>query len=334
MASIRQIAKVTGFSPATVSRVLNHDPQLAVKNSTRRTITQAAHQLGYQAGHLSQIAAMNLQQSQILVLQVPQDPTLAYFSTINQGIRDEAALHGLTIGKWLTIPDQAFSYRCAQKFQAVVLIGIFERAFLEQLYQYNQNLIIIDDYRYFANYDLIRNNYEVATAVVLNRLYQLGHRRIAFIGGSEYPLKEDGHHGDKIADIRTSAYQKWMQAHHLAAHTYETGWHAEEAARVMDEILQSSLRFDAVLTASDILATGVYQAAKQHQVAIPKSLTVASFDDSQQATRLTPALSSVRPHSYEMGKMAVRLALERLLEHRNVPVQAILPANFIERRSI
>lgn len=94
MASIRQIAKVTGFSPATVSRVLNHDPQLAVKNSTRRTITQAAHQLGYQAGHLSQIAAMNLQQSQILVLQVPQDPTLAYFSTINQGIRDEAALHG------------------------------------------------------------------------------------------------------------------------------------------------------------------------------------------------------------------------------------------------
>lgn len=334
MASIRQIAKVTGFSPATVSRVLNHDPQLAVKNSTRRTITQAAHQLGYQAGHLSQIAAMNLQQSQILVLQVPQDPTRTYFSTINQGIKDEAALHGLTIGKWLTIPDQAFSYRSAQKFQAVVLIGIFERAFLEQLYQYNQNLIIIDDYRYFASYDLVRNNYEAATAAVLNRLYQLGHRRIAFIGGSGYSLKKDGHHGDKITDIRTSAYQRWMQAHHLAAHTYETSWHAEKAARAMDEILQSSLRFDAVLTASDILAAGVYRATEQHQVAIPQSLAVASFDDSQQATRLTPALSSVRPHSYEMGKMAVRLALERLLEHRSVPVQTILPANFIERRSI
>lgn len=334
MASIRQIAKITGFSPATVSRVLNHDPQLAVKNSTRQAIIQAAHQLGYQAGHLSQIAAMNLQQSQILVLQVPQDPTLAYFSTINQGIRDEATMHGLTIGKWLTIPDQAFSYRSAQKFQAVVLIGGFERAFLEQLYKYNQNLIIVDDYRYFANYDLVRNNYEAATAAVLNRLYQLGHRRIAFIGGSGYPLKKDGHHGDKITDIRTSAYQRWMQAHQLAAHTYETSWHAGEAARAMDEILQSSLRFDAVLTASDILAAGVYRAAKQHQVAIPQSLAVASFDDSQQATHLTPALSSVRPHSYEMGKMAVRLVLERLLEHRSVPVQAILPANFIERRSI
>lgn len=101
----------------------------------------------------------------------------------------------------------------------------------------------------------------------------------------------------------------------------------------MKELVQTALHFDAVLTASDGLATGVYQVATDHHIAIPTSLAVASFDDSQQAQQLTPSLSSVRPHSYEMGRTAVRLVLERILEHRTVPIQAILPATLIKRES-
>lgn len=334
MTSIRQLAKQTGFSPATVSRVLNHDPHFSVKESTRQAIIKAAQQQDYQAGaHRQQVTAMLLQNSPVIVIQTPQKLALPYFLTIKQGIRDEARQRGLTIQKWLTIPDPSFHYQDVQSYRAVILIGVFDQLFLKQLYHYNHNLIIIDDYRYFANYDLVRNNYEAATAQVLDHLYSLGHRRIAFIGGYEYPWKKDGSRGSHITDVRTCTYKDWMQARHLAAHTYVTDWSAEEGAQAMEELIQAALHFDAVLTASDGLATGVYQVATDHHIDIPTSLAVASFDDSQQTHQLSPSLSSVQPHSYEMGQTAVRLALERLVEHRTIPIQAILPATFIKRES-
>lgn len=334
MTSIRQLAKLTGFSPATISRVLNNDSKFSVKESTRQAIIKAAQQQNYQTGpHLHQVATMQLRRSPILVIQTPQKLSLPYFLTIKQGIRNEARQRGLTIQKWLTIPTPSFQCRDAQNYRAIILIGVFDQSFLKQLYRYNHNLVIIDDYRYFADYDLVRNNYEAATSQVLDYLYSIGHRRIAFIGGCEYPWKKDGSLGSPITDVRTRTYKDWMQSHHLAAHLYKTDWSTKEGAQAMKELIQAPLRFDAVLTASDGLATGVYQVASDHQISIPISLAVASFDDSQQAHQLAPPLSSVRPHSYEMGRTAVRLVLERLLEHRTIPVQAILPATFIKRQS-
>lgn len=334
MTSIRQIAHLTGYSPATVSRVLKHDPTLAVKTATRQTILQVAQQLGYQAQYSARVTPMIIKQSQILVLQTAQDPALSYFSTINAGIKAEAASHQLKIGRWQTIPDQPFASQQAGQYQGVILIGAFSSQLLKSIYQFNHRLVIVDDYRYFSKYDLVRNNYEMATATVLDDLYQRGHRRIAFIGGSAFPMQVDGSRESRQADIRTRSYESWMQAHHLAAHTYETSWTSQDGARAMAEILQSKLRVDAVLTASDVLASGVYRTSRQRGLKIPDDLAVASFDDGKQALQLHPTLSSVRPHSFEMGRTAVRLILERLTDHRTIPAQVILPADFIKRHSI
>jgi len=49
MATIKEIAKRTGFSQATVSRLLNGDPTLSVREETRRAIIRASEDLGYSA---------------------------------------------------------------------------------------------------------------------------------------------------------------------------------------------------------------------------------------------------------------------------------------------
>ena len=53
MATIKEIAKRTGFSQATVSRLLNGDPTLSVREETRRAIIRASEDLGYSAQALS-----------------------------------------------------------------------------------------------------------------------------------------------------------------------------------------------------------------------------------------------------------------------------------------
>ena len=148
MVSIRQIARLTGYSPATVSRVLNHDDRLAVKAATREKIIQAAAALHYGTHERSaeRGRAMNLQRSRILVLLTHQDsgPT-SYFTEINRGIRAAAQEHGLPISAWLMFPQPSFDCRQAADYHALILVGTFSQNFLARLYQYNQNLVIIDD---------------------------------------------------------------------------------------------------------------------------------------------------------------------------------------------
>lgn len=291
MASIRQIARLTGYSPATVSRVLNHDDQLAVKSGTREKILQVAATLHYRPhGHNAErVRAMNLQRSRILVLLTHQDsgPT-SYFTEINQGIKDAAQEHGLPISAWLMFPQPDFDCRQAVDYHAILIVGTFSQRFLDQLYQYNQHLVLIDDYRYSDRYDLVRNNYETVMRQALDRLYQQGHRHIFFIGGAIKPVTARGTEPTRIADIRTRVYENWMQIHNLPAHTYETRWSEADGHRAMMAILDRRLPIDALVTASDRLAVGAYQALNERRVGVPDDLAVISFDDSAQAAQLTP----------------------------------------------
>ncbi|MCX2186352.1 MULTISPECIES: LacI family DNA-binding transcriptional regulator [Limosilactobacillus] len=336
MASIRQIARLTGYSPATVSRVLNHDDRLAVKATTWEKIIQTAAALHYETHehHGERVRAMNLQRSRILVLLTHQDsgPT-SYFTEINRGIKMAAQEHGLPISAWLMFPQPDFDYRRAADYHALILVGTFSQHFLTRLYHYNQNLIIIDDYRYSDRYDLVRNNYEAVMHQALDQLYRQGHRHIFFIGGAINPVAARGSEQTGIADIRTRVYENWMQVHHLTAHTYVTRWIEADGHHAMTAILDRRLPIDALVIASDRLAVGAYQALHERGVSVPDNLAVVSFDDSAQAAQLTPPLSSIRPHSYEMGRAAVRLAIERLIDRRTVAEQVILPSRLVERAS-
>jgi LacI family transcriptional regulator len=73
----------------------------------------------------------------------------------------------------------------------------------------------------------------------------------------------------------------------------------------------------AIFAFNDNMAIGVLRAARTRGLRVPEDLSVVGFDDSGQATTVTPALTTVRQPLAEMGRMAVSLLL-RLLEHRRL----------------
>lgn len=333
MASIRQIARLTGYSPATVSRVLNHDQGLAVKQSTRDKILATARRVHYVAPKRP-VQVMNLKRCRTVVLLTPQDPGMtSYFTEINRGIRVAAAAAGLPISNWLVFPQPEFNCQTMENYHAVIAVGVFSARLLAQIYQHNQNLVLVDDYRYFDHYDLVRNNYEAAMKQALDQLYQQGRRHILFIGGVINPVTSTGQERAETLEIRTRAYENWMRIHRLTAHTYETRWTERDGYQAMQAILTGKQKVDAVVTASDRLAVGAYQALREQGCQVPDDLAVISFDDSVTASQLTPPLSSIRPHSFEMGRVAVRLVISRLTDHRTVAEQVILPSRLIARGS-
>jgi LacI family transcriptional regulator len=95
-----------------------------------------------------------------------------------------------------------------------------------------------------------------------------------------------------------------------------------EGGRLAEQLLRATPRPTAILTANDLLALGVYEAAAATGLAIPADLSVTGFNDMPFVDWLTPPLTTIRIQHYEMGAQATRLLLQRL-ERPELPCMSI-----------
>lgn len=105
-----------------------------------------------------------------------------------------------------------------------------------------------------------------------------------------------------------------------------------EAYRAAHHLLAHAAPPSAIICDSDVLAVGVYKAAKDLRRTIPQDVSVASFDDSLIACILDPALTTVAIPASVIGERALLLLLEVLAE-RHVPAQMTVPLELVVRAS-
>lgn len=336
MASIRDIAKIAGVSPATVSRVLNKDESFSVSEATKQKIFKIAKEHNYTRSNSNRLVKTNTPEVNIIVISAlskedeRNDP---YFGAIRLGLEEQATHFHISQLKFTRISDDNLIEIDLEKYNALILIGSFTEDTLSFLYNSNPNLVVIDDYRYFNDFDVIRNDFEQQTKQILQSLKQQGHKRIAFIGGKINTVDLKGKTKEVFQDIREIAYREWMSSHDLPLGIFNSEWTIESGIAATKELLASDYHPSALITANDPLAIGAYRVIQQHGLKIPEDISIVSFDDISVSAYLVPSLSSVHPPSEEMGREAIRLILERILFGRTTPVQIILPSHLIRRES-
>jgi DNA-binding LacI/PurR family transcriptional regulator len=132
-------------------------------------------------------------------------------------------------------------------------------------------------------------------------LLALGHRRFAVVGGSRTHL---------YSRARIDGFRSALEVGGGAGLSVVHGdWDRRRAAEAIAPILRSPDRPTAVFACSDLMAMGVYDAAKAAGLGIPDDLSVVGFDDVPEASWGTPPLTTIRQPIAEMGEVAVRLLL-------------------------
>lgn len=338
MASIREIAHLAGVSPATVSRVLNEDQTMSVSDDTRQRIIEVANQLNYQKVKKTRQKNFKIQtRLSVGIIQVEpfhqknEDP---YFKAIHQGMEQEAANWKIR----LEILDlEALSKDLSQlsHFGAIIVLGMLLPEVHEQIYHQNSNLIIIDDYFIDGQYDLVYPDFARKTVNVLDWLYQHGHRSISFIGGDNSLFDLSTQRKKMVTDVRTVAYKNWMKNHDLDKYINIklTDWRIEGGLLKAEELIHEGNLPSAIVVASDPLSIGVYRAFQTHQIEIGKDISIFSFDDIEMAAYLTPSLSTVHIDSVEIGRVAIRLAKERIVDKRVTPLRVEVSSTLYIRES-
>jgi LacI family transcriptional regulator len=327
--TITDIARLAGVSKKTVSRVINREPY--VNKATRERIEGIIAEHGYQPD--PQARGLAFRRS-FLVGLIHDNPNSQYVENVHLGILDALAARGYELvirpcdRRSPTFLDDMRSFVERLRLFGVVLTpSVSEDERLAKLLESaNCPYVRITCAAVDKPTRLVLTRDAHGAAAAARRLAQLGHRRIAYISGP--PMFRSSHERGEgfIAGLAEYGLQLAPDLTVPGAYTYESG-----LARAR-ELLARPDRPTAIFAGNDEMASGVYGAAHELGIRIPDDLSIIGFDDAPIATRMWPAMTSVRLPVREMGWAAAEKLFAKAKDAAKAPASEFTPT-LIERQS-
>lgn len=338
MATLKELADRTGYSPATISRILSGDPALSVTPEARRKVLEEAGRLNYTAtrsrrgrtpkGVLRVGVAEMLTPAQQL-----DDPYYLYLSNfVRQGCMDKkyTCLTLESRGEGFLPPE-------GEKLDGIVAIGLFTPAQIESLAALTPNVVFVDSSPFEQRFDSVVLGYELGISLALEHLTQLGHRHIGYIG----PVYKLDDYRRRAPEVRRQLFLKLMERYELleGGRLLDCPMEAQAAARAVGELLASGEQCPtAFLCANEESAIGALRALNEAGRRVPQEVSVVSFNDTPRSSLVDPPLTSVSTHVEEMARTALRMLSERAVlpgkePVRTLPLKVVVPPSLVVRGS-
>lgn len=304
---MRDIARATGLSQSTVSRVLNRTPTVVpIAERTRELVIETARQLGYRPNPL----ARGLRGASTMLLGViVRDITDPFFAGAIEAVTVEAAPLGynVVLGHAHARADEAIALWGvleARHCDAILLLGDMrdQPRLVEDLAGARVPVVALWHGSRPANVPSVSVDNRAGIRAVLDHLTALGHCRIAFVGGRQLgDIKErEEAFTEYVARLREPVREGYLQ--------HGPNEPAEGVA-ALGRLLDLPEPPTAVVASTDVLAVGVLHGAHERGLAVPERLSVTGFDDIAVAAFSVPSLTTVRMPVREMVAEAVRMAL-------------------------
>ncbi len=302
--TIHDIARLAGVSKATVSRVLNHRPD--VNQATRERILQLMDEHGF----VPSITASGLAggRPRMIGVLVPA-LTWHFIPEIVQGVAEaiehspyELILYSIAHEEARNaMPDRILDTKLTAGLLAVAPGQSAQR--LTQLYEQGFPVVLIDDQGLPTAAPWVGVDNRTGASAAVRHLISLGHQRIAHIQGPAiYQCSLD----------RAQGYQQALAEANLSPNsalilqgdfTIASGRACAETLFTMPE------RPTAIFAANDHMAWGILEVAEERGLRVPEDVAVVGFDDTAPSIHKRPPLTTVRQPFHAMGQRAGELLL-------------------------
>ncbi|MDO9086690.1 MAG: LacI family DNA-binding transcriptional regulator [Anaerolineaceae bacterium] len=339
MPTVRQIAQHAGVAKSTVSLVMNHKP--GVSDKTRQIVLNAYQELNSQnennpADYLEKNIFFNHSR---YVTKKPLSFVVFHpailgsnqvFSELLAGIQFGADLYHAQLRLAINerkIPPAHVSnlYLREPSLQpdGILIIGArSEEPILEEAIRQQIPYVIVSRTKSDPSISAVGRDEVKITMEAVNYLLELGHTAIGFVGGN--PLYS-------YTNQRIQGYQKALQTSGITPLDRWVSLGAgKEAAKT---ILRTSPEITAIIFVNDTFAMEALPVFIQAGHQIPDTLSVISFDDTDQAKNFIPPITSIQHPRYEEGAWAVRVLVEKIRNPFFEECQIILKSKLIIRDS-
>jgi len=327
MATIYDVARHAEVSPATVSRVVNGhanvDPVLAAR------VRDAMRELDYRPNAV----ARNLRRSRTsLWAVVISDIGNPFFTSLVRGVEDVAQRAGYSVVLCNSDEDAAkegqyVSAALSEQMAGVIISPSGRATHVNRLADARVPVVVIDRQVRGAAVDTVLVDNEHGAELATAHLIDSGFCRIACITG---PRRIS------TAMQRLRGYQRALKRAGLPADETlvrfadfrsDGGYHA------MASLLELSPRPDAVFGANNLMTVGLLERLVDERVDVPVQMGVVGFDDVPWANLVRPSLSTVAQPTYELGRTAAELLVERITAPARRPSTVTLHTKLHVRES-
>ena len=328
-ATIRDVARAAGVSPATVSRFLNGSLSLPVETATR--VQHAVDTLNYQPSALAR--SLSLGQSRMIGLVVP-DIANPFFAQLASAAEAEAYKHGYGLLLCSTggDSDREIAYiRLLKTRQLDGLIFVTDHdCSIQELkvLSHRAPIVLVDeDVRDVIAPRLFVDNH-CGGRMVTEHLLAYGHTRIGFVGAKRTLLSGRERYQGFAEALSERGLEPRQELLHFGSYSESTG----EAG--LAALLRVPQPPTAIFAGNDTIAVGVILEARRRGLRIPQDLSLVGFDGIPITALLSPALTTVVQPIKELGRLGVNMLLNSLNQDTEVTVQVRLPVSLAVRASV
>lgn len=332
--TIKDVAALAGVSPSTVSRTCKNNP--SISEETKERVRKAMAELGYEPNfQASNLASQN---SRTIGIILPASAKEVYENSFYleaiQGIshycNGRQYMTTIVTGQDETeILNAVRSMSRSGKVDGfIILYSKKEDPVIDYLFNEGLLYILIGKATQYTNQTIyIDNDNLLAGREATEYLYQLGHRRIAYLGSDSSLM---------FSAVRKAGYQLALVSHQLPVrpeYCVEVKNVSENNEEAIRGLLMQKDRPTAILVSDDILAVSLERVCLENHLAIPEDLSIISFNNSLFARLTSPQLTSIDIGAGQLGSEAASQIINHIENPNLLATKIIVPHHLIERDS-
>jgi LacI family transcriptional regulator len=318
--TINEVAAKAGVHASTVSRVLNEETRSMVSKPVANRVLSVARKLGYLPNPLA--AGLRTRRSKTIGVLIP-DLTNPVFPPIVRGITQTLRDHQYVV----VLADSNNDVREAQAIVAnlrarhvdglILATAQREDPIVEDCVEHGIPLVLVNRSADKTPVATVTTDDDLGIHLALEHLLELGHRHIAFVGGPQSTSTGYVRHRAFVAAIKARGLN-------LDRRMIVNCKAFSEAAgkEALSKIIETGVKFTAVVAANDLLALGCFDALEQHGLRCPHDVSVTGFNHMPFVDRFSPSLTTVHIPHRELGVKSAELLLERIA-HPHTPPRTI-----------
>lgn len=329
--TIKDLSAMTGYSVGTISRVLNNQPNVSEK--ARSAILEAAKRSGFQ---LNANAKQLKQQRATSILVVVKGTSNELFSSLIERLQTLAAQTPYPLVVDYLDEDLNEVRRAVQlcrekKPLGVLFLGGNQQNFLTDFKDIDLPCVLVTNDASnlrFPNLSSVTSDDLEAGRMAITHLVELGHRRIAVIGGDR-----------RVSDITRLRYEGCMAAFRDNDIPFDPEqdyvgirFSYADGYRAAEELLRRHPGFTAIFAMADVMAIGAIRALRDHGLRVPEDVSVMGFDGLDIGEYTVPKLATIRQSVPELARRSIQI-LRSQIEDRAASCCETIPAAVVSKES-
>ena len=323
MINIREVAKLAGVSPATVSRVINGTAKVSAEKRAR--VLEAISATDFVPNEVAR--SLYRKSAKLIGLIIPSI-TNPYFTQVASIIEHIASDHGYRVFLCVAGADVEKEQAAIQTLVSMnadgIIIASANDAIAPYLDMCQIPVVAIDSMFATSRVEAyVCCDYYQGGRMAMEHLIDCGCQRVVCIKGPQRIFS---------AKARYEGYRDVCRERGIAERTVSCDYDFHAGLAMTEELLRTYPDVDGIIACNDVVALSTYKILHRKNISVPEQVKLIGFDDIAWSSLFTPALTTI---SQPVEQMASR-AMELIIDHKNTEekgVEIVYPVQLTVRET-